>query len=855
MIVLCITVFVYFASTMATKSEESINEIGAIYMEGMNDEIVMHFQTTIDFRLNQVETIVANYPQESFTDEEELLSRLEKEGRIRGFDFLALMSDNGHLQMIYGEPVEIIDPEPFVDALNNDEKRLAIARSKDGDGYAMLGISTVYPMSDGHKCTALVGGISDSYLEDILSFDKENALTFSSIIRYNGDFVVSNYEESHTNYFDRILNMYSDLYIKPAEEYVSEIKAAIAAGESYTELFVLKSGESRHMYCSPIENTEWYLITIMPYGELEHIINSLSNDRSVLLIISICAIILGFVILFIVYFIQNRRQLVELEAAKEQAVSANRAKSDFLSNMSHDIRTPMNAIVGLTAMAKANVDNKPLLENYLEKITMSNKQLLGLINDILDMSKIESGKMTLNPEQLSLKDAMNDIVNIVHPQIKAKSQSFDIYVHDVEYENVICDKVRLNQVILNLLSNAVKFTPENGRIQIELFQEDIPENSAYVRTHLVVTDNGIGMSEEFLCHIFDSFAREDTHRVHKTEGTGLGMAITKHIIDAMGGSIEVTSEQGKGSSFSIAVDLEKATVSLEEMVLQGLDILVVDDDELLCQSAVAELEQMQAKAEWALSGKAAIRKVDDRQQSNDQYQLIILDWKMPDMDGIETARAIRSRLSDSVPIILISAYDWSDFEAEARSAGISGFITKPLFRSALYYGITKYAHISPSGEASEPAAAVSDFSGMRLLVAEDNDLNWEIARDMLEMMGFETQHAEDGHKCVEMISAAPSGYYDAVLMDLRMPVMNGYEAALTIRKAGIEVPIIAMSADAFAEDVQKCMDCGMDGHIAKPIDFKDVAKAIERLCRQKSKDGNYPPPRNQIFINPKHTDG
>ena len=498
--------------------------------------------------------------------------------------------------------------------------------------------------------------------------------------------------------------------------------------------------------------------------------------------------------------------------------------------MSHDIRTPMNAIVGMTAIATANISDKKQVQNCLRKITLSSKHLLGLINDVLDMSKIESGKMTLNSDLVSLRELMDGLVSIVQPQVRSKRQQFDVFIHDIIAENVCCDSVRLNQIMLNFLSNAVKFTPEGGVIHVSLYQKPSPKGENFVQTHLLVKDNGIGMSAEFKAKIFESFSREDNTRVHKTEGTGLGMAISKYIVDAMGGSISVESELGKGSEFHVTLDLEVAEVQEVDMVLPPWRMLVVDDDKLLCETTVASLKAIGVDAEWTLDGETAVQMVENRHSLRDDYQVILLDWKLPGMDGIETARAIRKKLGDEVPIMLISAYDWGEIEESARSAGINGFISKPLFKSTLYYGLRQFA-----GESSEPAELVAenhtDLHGKHILLAEDNELNWEIASDLLSEMGLVLDWAENGQICVNMFEHSPEGFYDAILMDIRMPVMTGYEAATAIRaldRPDADLPIIAMTADAFAEDIKKCLDHGMNAHVAKPIDVREVARLLEK---------------------------
>ena len=565
--------------------------------------------------------------------------------------------------------------------------------------------------------------------------------------------------------------------------------------------------------------------------------NGVDEKLMTSLTIGMCAAIFVIIIaVFAIYLFINRKNLQQLEKARISAEKANKAKSEFLSNMSHDIRTPMNAIVGMTAIATANIDDKQQVQNCLKKIAISSKHLLGLINDVLDMSKIESGKMTLNMELLSLSEAIEGVATIIQPQIKIKKQHFDILVHDIIAENVYCDSVRLNQVLLNLLSNAYKFTPEEGSIELSIYQEVSQLGSDYVRTHIKVKDNGIGMSEEFQRRMFDSFTREDRARVKKTEGTGLGMTITKYIIGAMKGAIEVDSKEGEGTTFHIIIDLEKADVDEKDMTLPPWKMLVVDDDATLCETAVAALGEIGVKAESTLDGETAINMAITANEENKPYDIILMDWKLPELDGIETAKQMLERLGKNIPILLISAYDWAEIEDKARGVGISGFIAKPLFKSTLYHGLKQYTEENKTKAKQVEKPDEMSLKGLRILVAEDNDLNWEVANMLLSEAGMICDHAENGEKCVDMFLASKPGTYAAILMDLRMPVMDGIEATTVIRSLKHKdknLPIIAMTADSFSEDVATCISCGMNAHISKPIDIDLVKETLYKFINEK----------------------
>lgn len=832
--VLCVCIFSFLAFYMQRRSTETINEVGNIYMTGMGQQISMHFETVVELRLSQVEALVQTIPAGNITygsaRYSQMLENLAYAAKARGFDSLGFYARDGSLEMIYGEEVVPVDEGSFLESLNNGEMKVAAGLTGSGDRMILFGVSAVYPMAGDSECTALIATLPPSYISDTLSLEVNDTLVLSHIIRRDGSFVIRSGEAFRENYFDRLDALFQEQGMD-GTPYVAELQAAMEREEDYSTVFQFGDGRN-HLYCTKLGYSEWYLITILPYGELDESVNALSSDWLYTVYLG-CAIVLAALLLVFRKYIQlQRRQMVELDEARRAAEHANKAKSEFLSNMSHDIRTPMNAIVGMTAIATTHVNNTQQVQNYLRKIALSSKHLLGLINDVLDMSKIESGKMTLNIDMVSLREVMDGMINIVQPQIHAKKQQFDVFIHDITVENVCCDSVRLNQVLLNFLSNAIKFTPEGGKIQVSLYEKPSEKGDNFIQVHLTVEDSGIGMSPEFQAKIFESFSREDSTRVHKTEGTGLGMAISKYIVDAMGGTIEVESQQGKGTKFHVTLDLETADIQEVDMILPNWEMLVVDDDQFLCESTVSCLESIGVKAEWCLDGETAVEMVAERHRQHRDYQVVLLDWKLPSMDGIETARELRNHLGDEVPILLISAYDWSDIEEKARAVGVSGFISKPLFRSTLYYGLRPYAGLSQEKSESTEQKHHVDFNGKHILLAEDNELNWEIASELLSELGLELDWAENGQICVNMFQAAPPNFYDAILMDIRMPVMTGYQAAEAIRaldRADANIPIIAMTADAFAEDIKKCLDCGMNAHIAKPIDVRDVARMLEKF--------------------------
>lgn len=829
-IAVCIVVFTCLTMVMSKKTEESIVEISDIYLSEMNIQLRQKFSSIIQLRLEQVEGIIRQNPPGEVVYGEELRNALVTSAGVRNFLFLGFFMEDGTILPIYGDALELDDREYIQEALNGDESIVTRGHDKDGEKILVLGKQACYSLGGGETSAALIAGISMEYLNEALFLHSDDAMVFSHIIDSDGTFIIRNGDAFRESYFDRIREAFDEFHGKDADRYTRELQEAIREKRDYSTLISVR-GEQRHIYCSPLsENSGWYLITVMPNGVLERSITALDDIRLGIMISSSAVILFAMIVVFSLYYRLTQRQVRELDKAKQEADRANMAKSEFLSSMSHDIRTPMNAIIGMTEIAMKNIHDTMRVEDCLNKVKLSSKHLLGLINDVLDMSKIESGKVTLNMEPMSLRETMDDIVNIIQPQVKAKNQSFDIFIHKIVSEDVNCDGVRLNQILLNLLSNALKFTPEGGRIDVHLYQEPSPKGEEYVRTFFRVEDTGIGMSKEFQEKIFDTFERENTERVQNITGTGLGMSITKSIIDLMGGTIELQSEQGKGSSFLVALDLKKADVKTEEMKLPGWNILVVDDNEQLCVSAAANLEELGVHAEWTQDGKKAVQMIEERHAGNEDYQFVLIDWKMPHMDGMQTIREIRRRVGKEIPVFLISAYDWSELEEESDIAEIEGFISKPLFKSTLYFRLAQYAE-GRSRVSEDKEQNVPDFTGKHVLVAEDIDINWEIANEILSSVGLELDRAVNGLECTEKFSQSAVGFYDAILMDIRMPVMNGYEATKVIRglaRPDAGLPVIAMTADAFSDDAQHCLECGMDAHLPKPLDIRECMRVLQK---------------------------
>lgn len=826
----CVIMFELASSKIEENSRSAISEVGEIYMMAMAKQTQQKFDAVVDLQIMEMKGILERHPPETETYGKEMLEQLALSAQVRNYTYLGLFTAEGESETIYGEAVEYQDESTFKTVLNDSNLRVFSGINKQGERQLCMLINAAYPMQGNKHSVAMVAALPMEYLERILALDEKDNLVYSFIIRKNGTYVVRSKED---NYFEHISEMFSKNEGKTAEEYADELQQAINSNTDYSTIVRAADGEYQSLLCTHLPDSEWYLISLMPFGTLDTIMENLDTGRQNTIMIVGLIILAGLLLIFLLYYRMSQQQMCELDRARREATKANKAKSEFLSSMSHDIRTPMNGIVGMTAIAMANIDDLARVKDCLGKITLSSRHLLGLINDVLDMSKIESGKLSLNLNQVSLREAMENIVNIVQPQVKARQQQFDLFIRDICSEDVYCDSIRLNQVLINLLSNAIKFTPERGMIHVSLTQEASPLGENYVRCHFEVKDNGIGMTKEFQEKIFDTFTREEKAQVDKIEGTGLGMAITKAIVDVMNGSIELESAPGEGSRFHITLDFEKAVVKEEDMHLPPWRMLVVDNNEDLCLSAVSALKELGINAHWATDGESAVEMAEKQNKEGNDYEVVLLDWKMPDMDGLHTARKMRHLFGDKVRILIISAYDWTDIEEEAKEVGIYGFISKPLFKSNLFLGLSKYLLNSPDTK-PEKLVEGKDFEGKHILLAEDNDLNWEIAQEILSEAGFTLERAENGKICVEKFEESRPGTYDLILMDIRMPVMNGYDAAKAIRalnRPDQNLPILAMTADAFSDDIQHCLECGMNEHIAKPIDISRLTQILKKYLK------------------------
>ncbi len=648
-----------------------------------------------------------------------------------------------------------------------------------------------------------------------------------------------------------------------------DIRAELARRDTVSARF--RQGGVEYCYCvTALAGYDTLLLFLTPAEFVAH--NTVNTVRTVVrVLLAMVAVLLAMFLAAAVLFARQRssarlfrqeqenlrrqaemnRRLEEsnamLAAAKESAEQAfqiaeeaNRAKSSFLSNMSHDIRTPMNAIVGFAALLGRDVDNPDKVREYTKKITASSQHLLGLINDILDISKIEAGKTTLNLSDESVVDLIEEIDAIIRPQMKARGHVFEVYSQEIRHERVVMDRLRLNQILLNLLSNALKYTPDGGRVTLTV--RELPQYAKQLaHFRFVVSDNGYGMSPAYLEKIFHAFTREEDSVTNRIQGTGLGMAITKNLLDLMGGKISVESEKGRGSTFTVDLELHISEQAVDHDFWRkhGMKrLLTVDDEEVICQNIQLTMEGTGVAVDYALDGQTALELVRRREREGAPYDIVLLDWKMPGLDGVETARRIREEISGDAPVLILTSYDWPEIEEKARLVGVDAFLPKPFFLTSFRRNVENVLcreHGEERPEEGEEEESI--LRGMRILVAEDNEINAEILVELLDMSGAFCDVRENGRLAAETFAASVPGQYQLVLMDVQMPVMNGYEATRAIRQsphpmAG-RIPIIAMTANAFAEDIRDALAAGMDAHVAKPIDMAVLEQTVRDVLERR----------------------
>lgn len=800
-------------------------EEGSQHLNELSAQIASSIEKQSRDQWNMLTVFYQYLINSSSDDWTDLDSYIKEKKEDLGFDSLCLVDEDA---MYYdkGKSFSLLWSKEVTEKLLTNKQPIILDNMLSTEGSLIFLIPVEKRIVNGKKICALGVVYNSQNLFDMLNIHAYDGKVMMYIVHQDG---VALFRSSQADIIDGY-NMINSL---EAAEFkrgsLDSLRSNIRSGQQELMTFHLDNEEYYLNYTS-VGVDDWQLVTMVPVD----VVSGRLMQSS--MITFLCMFLIGalIVIAFVLLYSDSTKKVLRAEAAARKAAeSANRSKSQFLSNMSHDIRTPMNAIIGMTKIAQDHIEEREKVTDCLKKINLSGQLLVGLINDILDMSKIESGKMVLNKDTASLVELMQNLVNITQPAVLQKMQVFNIRLHNIQHENLIFDSLRLNQVMINLLGNAVKFTPEGGSISLDVTEEPAAEEGA-VHLTLKVADSGIGISPEFQKNLFTSFTRERDSKIDKIEGSGLGLAITKMIVTMMEGSISVESELGKGSIFTVEMDLPIADAS-EEMTLPEIHVLVADDDADTCRSAAAYLRELGARADVAFGGLEAVKKADAALKTGDDYQIIFLDWRMSDLEGTDTAREIRSIVGEEVPILIISAYDWSGIEKDADEAGINGFIQKPFFKSTIYHNIQKYYLHCNQGQ---PVAASEQnvLLGKNILLVDDNAINLEIAEEILSDTGAVVDTARDGREAVERFACSPSGYYAMILMDIQMPVMNGYEATKAIRHMNRadadQVLVFAMTADAFADDIVLAKQVGMNAHFAKPLDMNVILKEITRLIAE-----------------------
>lgn len=702
----------------------------------------------------------------------------------------------------YTVSVAIGDVKANLTLLRALPERLSYSQTSD----VITGIKTHYSSID-KSMTELINLLDDRYLADKQSVPAMRSL-YSQL--YNDQIKMLKMAESQNNTQEDI-EAYFSKEIQPKLDKLDALSVTITEG----------AGRKLNEYSELVTSSKRVMVIM----------------GSILSVSVLIAIIFYQYILRLKYKSEEEMNSALAELEVEQR--ANLAKSQFLFNMSHDIRTPMNAIIGLTVIAAMDIDKKDKVKDCLTKILSSSRHMLGLINDVLDMSRIESGKVSLNDEDFKLPELIDDFISITYPQAIEKDIQMEINVSDISHEKVIGDALQINRIMTNIIGNSLKFTQPGGKIGLTI-RELPPTTKGYGSYQFIMRDTGIGMSEDFIKKIFQPFERAETSTKSRVEGTGLGMAITKNIVDMMGGQIQIESELGKGTTFIVTIPIKLQTCEEETFdysKLYDLRSLVVDDDEIACENTVRIIQEIGMNCEWVLSGIEAVEKTKMAHEINQDYHVVIIDWKMPVMDGLQTTRQIRKIVGDELPIIVLTAYDWADIEEEAKAAGINAFLSKPVFKSRLYHIMSNLTSSEKTKEAANVNVAESKktYSG-RVLLVEDNEINMDIAEEFISYFGVTTEKVWNGLEAVDRIKTVEPGYYDLVFMDIQMPKMDGYEATQQIRKLEKEnnmnhLPIVAMSANAFIEEVNKGYACGMDNYITKPIELEKLNTCFKKYLK------------------------